>query len=135
MGNTLTTATDGELCRKCGLEALAKGHPRWCRGCLNDYQRLRRAKLSPSNAEAVIQGPDELAAAEQASGGVWHCDRCQRVREPFEAPLDSRGHRILGTDPIGWAPGHGPESGKLCCKHRTCFDARPGHRVWPVFPA
>ena len=70
-----------------------------------------------------------------AEGVEVHCQVCQRPKpaEPFLPPLDARGWRILGTDPVGWKEGHGPESGLLCCKHLICYDAIPGHRRWDYF--
>lgn len=59
--------------------------------------------------------------------------------EVFEAPPDPRVHQagwrglVQGRGGIGWQPGHGPDSGRACCKHllACCYDAqRPGPVVW-----
>ena len=78
----------------------------------------------------TVSGP-----VRNAVGVEVHCEVCKRPKpaEPFLPPLDARGWRILGTDPVGWKEGHGPESGLLCCKHLICYDAIPGHRRWDYF--
>ena len=49
------------------------------------------------------------------------------------ALLVAVGDKFVVLYPVGWAPGHGPGSGRLCCKQLICYDAIPGHRMWGYF--
>jgi hypothetical protein len=78
---------------------------------------------------ATLTWPEggELIAVE----GVLHCERCGQPAGRWVPPLDEHGHRVLGSDPRGWHPAHGPDVGLACCRTLVCYDARPGHQAWP----
>lgn len=111
------------FCPKCGGEKGDEQHA-WCRECQAEAKRERRA---------LDRVREKLDAAGEGSwtprSGV-HCARCRYPAGLWTPPLDERGFRLLASDPRGWAPGHGLESGTLCCRQRVCYDARPGHRAW-----
>lgn len=123
-----------EMCATCGLRA-RDGEHRQCKRC----QRKGRTETLPTETgirPVGLRHPTETVSAAPGTfipdpDGLTHCDRCSHPAGYFEPPVHPlTGHRILGQDPRGWAPGHGLGSGKLCCQHYVCYDVRPGHRVW-----
>lgn len=135
-----------DVCTKCGVEVRAAGSA-WGKTCLATAARERRMRRLGAD-HATPDATPEPDATGHATPTVTADSERRIDPETGEVLPDPRVHQegwrglAQGRGGIGWQPGHGPDSGRLCCKHLVCYDVlrpmpallkgvQPGEEIHP----
>lgn len=121
-------------CTKCGSEE-RQGTSKWGANCWREYRANRKVARkpvaqTPASPKPTVadDGPRRKTNTAKAAGAGLDVD--PETGEVLEEVPDPRVHQAgwkglpEGRGGIGWQPGHGPDSGRLCCKHLVCYDAQ-----------